>query len=360
MVGQTISHYLILDKLGEGGMGVVYKAQDTKLRRDVALKFLSEHALLSETLRERFLREAQAAAILNHPNICTVHGIEESDGYLFIVMAYVPGETLQQRVSRGPLPASKALDVIIPVGEGIHEAHKNRVVHRDIKSANIILSPGGKAVIMDFGLALLAERTRITRAGTTLGTVAYMSPEQALAKNVDRRTDIWSLGVVLYELVTGRFPFTGDTAHAVCRSILTDPPHPITAARKKAPKDLGWLLNKALAKRPEERYQHMDDFLVDLRAVRKKLPADEPEEIIEAPPRPTRASDNRTVTLYEGKTITIDTELRERAEQGARGGGLEALGDSKKADSGHWKLALVALAVIVLLGMAFIWWRSLS
>jgi len=359
VIGQTISHYRILDKLGEGGMGVVYKAEDTKLRRNVALKFLSEHALLSETLRERFLREAQAAAILDHPNICAVHSIEESDGQLFIVMAYIPGETLQQRVARGPFTVTSALDVTIQVGEGIHEAHKNGIVHRDVKSSNIILSPSGKAVIMDFGLALLAERSRITRAGTTLGTVAYMSPEQALAKNVDRRTDIWSLGVVLYELVTRRFPFTGDTAHAVCRSILTDPPHPVRAIRRKAPEDLGWLLNKALSKRPEERYQHMDDFLVDLRAVRNKLPANEPEEIVEAPPRPMTTTDDRTITLYNGQTITIDDELRQKAERNSRTEDLEPCGSDDADGPRLWKVTLAILAAAVLLGIAIVWLRSL-
>jgi len=355
MIGQTISHFRILEKLGEGGMGVVYRAEDTLLRRSVALKFLSRQALSNDQLRARFLREAQAAAALDHPSICTVHGIEESDGQMFIVMAFIPGETLQQRVSRGPLPLANALDVAVQIGQGLHEAHESGVVHRDVKSANVILTSGGKAVIMDFGLALLAERSRITQAGTTLGTVVYMSPEQAQGKDVDRRTDVWSLGVVLYELTTGRFPFRGNTAHAICRSILTDDPDPVTTLRRKAPKDLGWILDKALAKRRGERYQHMDDLLVDLRAVRGKLPAEEPEEIIEVPARPRIATDARTVTLYDGHTITIDSELRRKAEEGA----LESRPRLDADGNRWWKLALAVLAAVVLLAMLVIWSRSL-
>ena len=190
MIGQTISHYKILEKIGEGGMGVVYKAEDTKLHRSVALKFLRSDAVESDELKVRFLHEAEAAAALDHPNICTVHEIDEADGQIFLAMAYVEGESLSQRIKKRPLPLEEALDIAIQVAEGLRAAHKKGIVHRDIKGSNIVIDPEGRAKIMDFGLAHLTGATRITKAGTVMGTPAYMSPEQIRGEDVDHRTDI--------------------------------------------------------------------------------------------------------------------------------------------------------------------------
>ena len=211
MIGQTISHYQITEKLGQGGMGVVYKAEDTKLDRTVALKFLPTHSLPTEDDKARFYREAKAAAKLSHANIAHIYEIDETEkGQAFIAMEYVEGETLREMITRGPLPLDEAFDYAIQIAEGLAAAHKQGIVHRDVKPENVILSEEGHLKILDFGLAKLQGASLLTQAGTTLGTMAYMSPEQLRAEAVDARTDIWSLGVVLYEMVTGQLPFKGD------------------------------------------------------------------------------------------------------------------------------------------------------
>jgi serine/threonine protein kinase len=229
MTGQTISHYRVLQKLGEGGMGVVYKAEDLNLHRTVALKFLRTDTLGDQHLHGRFWKEAEAAAALDHPNIPTVHEISEVDGQTFIAMAFVEGESLTEKIKRRPLPLDEALGVAIQVGEALQVAHECGIVHRDIKPANIMITPDDRVKVMDFGLAHLAGQTRITKTGTIMGTPAYMSPEQARGDGVDHRSDIWSLGVVLYEMVTGKLPFRGDTDHSILRAILDDQPEPMTA-----------------------------------------------------------------------------------------------------------------------------------
>jgi serine/threonine protein kinase len=271
MTGRTISHYRIVEKLGEGGMGVVYKAEDTKLLRPVALKFLSASMLGSESDKQRFLREAQASAMLDHPNIAAVHEIDEVDGQTFIAMTYVDGPSLAARMAERALNVDEALDVGIQIAQGLGEAHGKGIVHRDIKGANILLTARGQVKITDFGLAHLAGRSRLTKSGTTLGTPAYMSPELALGNTTDRRSDIWSLGVVLYEMLTGRLPFDGQVEQVMVYSIINEDPQPLSALRRGLPADLGRIVLKALAKRPEERYQHTDDLAVDLRRVRKQL-----------------------------------------------------------------------------------------
>ncbi len=267
MTGQTISHYRIIEKIGEGGMGVVYKAEDTKLRRTVALKFLAPHAIGTDRQKQRFIHEAQAAAALDHPNICTVYEIDEDDGHTFIAMALIEGQSLEEAVAAGPLKLTDTTDIASQVAEGLAAAHEKGVVHRDIKPGNVMITPRGRAKIMDFGLAKFVEHTRLTRTGMTTGTVAYMSPEQACGQEVDHRTDIWALGVMLYEMVTGRQPFEGSADQAVVYSILSEEPVPMTALRSRVPMDLERIAAKAMAKRPEERYQTMADMLVDLRAV---------------------------------------------------------------------------------------------
>ncbi len=274
MIGKSISHYKILEKLGEGGMGVVYKAEDTKLKRTVALKFLPPEVSRDATAKERFIHEAQAASSLEHTNICNIHEIDETkDGQLFIVMACYDGESLKKKIEGGPLKFEEALDVAIQVARGLAKAHEKGIVHRDIKPANIHVTNDGVVKILDFGLAKLGDRSKITKEGTTLGTVVYMSPEQAHGEKVDSRTDIWSLGVVLYEMITGQIPFKGEYEQAIVYSIINENPKPMITAgsgRTSVPMELERITNKALAKKPEERYQLVDELLIDLKQVKKE------------------------------------------------------------------------------------------
>ena len=271
MIGSTISHYRILEKLGEGGMGVVYLAEDTKLGRRVALKLLPADWTRDPAARTRFLHEAQTAAALNHPNVCTIHEVDEADGQVFLAMEHIEGESLRKKLARGPMKITNVIATGLEVGQGLAAAHAQGIVHRDIKPGNVMLTREGHAKILDFGLALAPERTRLTMEGRTTGTVSYMSPEQSLGEAVDHRTDIWSLGVVLYEMLTGRRPFEGEHEQAVIRSIIDDEPEPPTGLRTGIPLALERVVAKAMAKRPEERYQHIDDLLVDLRGVQKEM-----------------------------------------------------------------------------------------
>ncbi|RPI71309.1 MAG: hypothetical protein EHM47_10510 [Ignavibacteriales bacterium] len=259
MIDSTILHYRIIEKLGEGGMGVVYKAEDTKLKREVAIKFLPHHISANKEERKRFEIEAQAAASLNHPNITTIHSIEEANEKVFIVMEYIDGVELRDKIKTGPVPIDEAISIAVQIAEGLEAAHKKGIVHRDIKSQNIMITGDEKIKIMDFGLAKIKGGSQVTKIGTTLGTIAYMSPEQARGEEVDHRTDIWSFGVVLYEMVTGKLPFKGDYDQAVIYSILNEEPE------FKNYSELNSLILKALAKNPEERYQTTNDLLMDLR-----------------------------------------------------------------------------------------------
>ncbi len=269
---RTVSHYRILEQLGRGGMGVVYKARDTKLDRVVALKFLSKHLLCDEEARTRFVREAKAASALNHPNIATIYEIDEVEGECFISMEYVEGKSLKQLIKEGQIQgwdSSKMLDLTIQIAEGLSKAHQKGIVHRDIKSDNIMLTSENLGKIMDFGLAKLRGVTQVTQTGTKLGTVAYMSPEQARGETLDQRTDIWSLGVVLYEMLTGQLPFGGEHDGAVIHCILNEEPKPSTGLRKEAQRGLNAIIHKSLKKDPAQRYQTMAQMLTDLQAVKK-------------------------------------------------------------------------------------------
>jgi len=271
MIGKTISHYRIVEKLGEGGMGIVYRAHDTSLDRDVALKFLPQYLTSNANEKERFRHEARAASALSHPNITTIHEIGEHEGQLFITMEFVEGRTLKELVESEPPFIKKAIEIAIQVAEGLAAAHEKGIVHRDIKSENIMHTPKGQAKIMDFGLAKVKGATKLTKAGSTLGTAAYMSPEQAEGEEVDHRSDIFSFGVVLYELLTGKLPFRGEHQAALVYAIVNEEAPPLARFNEKASEDLQRIVSKALAKDRDERYQHADDMLADLRRERKAL-----------------------------------------------------------------------------------------
>jgi serine/threonine protein kinase/tetratricopeptide (TPR) repeat protein len=271
MIGTTISHYKILEKLGEGGMGVVYKAHDLTLDRTVALKFLPHYLTSDENEKERFFHEARAASALNHPNITTIHEMAEHDNQLYMAMELVEGKTLKKLVHEELPPVKKVLDIAIQIGDGLTAAHEKNVVHRDIKSDNIMLTPKGQVKIMDFGLAKVKGATKLTKEGSTIGTAAYMSPEQAQGEDVDHRSDIFSFGVVLYELLSGNVPFKGEHQAALMYSLINEDPPPIARFNDKVSPDLQRIVDKALAKDKSERYQHMDDMLADLRKERKSL-----------------------------------------------------------------------------------------
>ncbi len=243
MIGQIISHYRIIEKLGEGGMGVVYKAEDTKLKRLVALKFLPPAFATDPTTKDRFIHEAQAASALQHSNICAIHEIDETmpapgepgEGQMYIVMDYYEGETLKLKIEKGKLKIEEAINYAIQIAQGLQKAHERGIIHRDIKPANIIITNDGEAKILDFGLAKLSTQTKLTKEGSTLGTVAYMSPEQTRGEAVDHRTDIWSLGIIIYEMLTGQLPFKGDYDQAIVYSILNTNPEPIQILAPKTP-----------------------------------------------------------------------------------------------------------------------------
>jgi len=278
MIGRTISHYQILEKLGGGGMGVVFKARDLKLDRFVALKFLPPEVSSDEEEKKRFINEAKTASSLDHPNICTIHDIAETEhGQLFIVMTCYEGESLRTKVKKGPLKIKEAVDIALQVARGLAKAHEHGIVHRDIKPANVMLTGDTIVKIVDFGLAKLLALPGLTKTGTTLGTASYMSPEQARGKETDHRTDIWSLGVVLYEMLTGKPPFGGDYESAVIYGILNEEPEPPRHARPEVPPSLDKAVLKALQKEPQQRYQSMQEFAAALNA-----PGNEP-----VPRRPT-------------------------------------------------------------------------
>lgn len=277
MTGLYLNHYLIEAEIGRGGMGIVYRATDTKLNRTVAVKVLPATALASPDDRSRFLREAQSAAQFNHPNVCHIYQVDEAvptdadgremstDGSrLFIAMEYIEGNNLREHVQKGPLQLQQAVSIASQLAEALREAHSKDIVHRDIKSANIMLTEGGVAKVLDFGLAKTGQSTLLTRMGSTMGTVAYMAPEQARGEEVDGRSDLYSLGVVLYELLTGVLPFSGDYEQAVLYSILNESPEPLTAVRTGIPMEVERVVNKLMSKQVAHRYQTAADLLADL------------------------------------------------------------------------------------------------
>lgn len=254
MIGKTLFHYKILEKIGEGGMGDVYKAEDMKLQRIVALKFLPPERTRDKEAQQRFIHEARAASALDHPNIGTIYEINESEGQSFIAMALYKGGTLRDRIQAGTITIEEAVDITIQITQGLEKAHLKKIVHRDIKPANIMITEDSTVKIVDFGLAKLAGRTLLTKEGTTLGTTSYMSPEQAQGDEVDQQTDIWALGVILYELLTGEFPFKGDYEQAVIYSIINEEPRPVRKVNANVPPELELIVHTALKKKTETRY----------------------------------------------------------------------------------------------------------
>jgi serine/threonine protein kinase len=270
MTGQTIGQYTILEHIGEGGMGVVYKAQDTKLNRIVALKFLPHHLAKGTTEQSRFLQEAQAAGVLNHPNICVIHDVREEDGKQFIVMELVEGATIRETIQKGQIKIDTAIDYAIQIAEALEEAHSKGIVHRDIKADNIMINSKNQIKVMDFGLAKLKGSLKLTRTSSTVGTLAYMAPEQMQGGNVDPRSDIFAFGVLFFEMLSGRLPFRGEHEAAMMYSIINEDSETIIKYVPEAPAELNFLLKTALEKNPDDRFQHMSDIIRDLRRLKKQ------------------------------------------------------------------------------------------
>lgn len=311
MIGRTLGQYHIVEELGSGGMSVVYRATDKKLGRDVALKVLAPERSVSDKDKARFLKEARAAAALNHPNICTVYDVGEDQGVLYIAMALIPGRGVSEIIRETPLPVGRALKIAVQIAEALQAAHRLDIVHRDIKSANIIVDDSDHATIVDFGIAKLGGQPTQTGEGRTAGTVAYMSPEQSMGRGVDAQTDIWALGVCLFEMITGFLPFKAEHDSAIFYQIVNQNPPSLLVMEPAVPRDVGRIVDKALQKKKESRYLSMGDMLTDLRRALKNsgVKAEESEPSIAVLPFANMSDDRKQDYFCDGMAEEIINSL---------------------------------------------------